>query len=145
MFPPVPGEDRLYVHFWSQHHLVAAASLMVFGGEGGCWPPTEPCKSLCAVFFPCPVLQVLLPSSHASSWVWRLGEIRDWIQHLQGRWSSPKLLHYSLTAGVDYHGDGEIPSAERFWELLKMLWRFCSVSSAPFSISALSCSFALPG
>lgn len=46
------------------------------------------CKTFCVVFS-CLVLQVLLPSSHASSWVWWLCEVRDWIQHLQGRWASP--------------------------------------------------------
>lgn len=75
-------------------------------GTGGHWAPAEVCKSCLCCFLALP--QVLLPAGHASSGVWWLCEAGDWIQHLQGGGASPQLLHHSLKAGVDNHGDGEI-------------------------------------
>lgn len=76
-------------------------------------------QTLCVVSFPRPALQVFLPSSHTSPGVWWLREVGDRVQHLQGRGSSPQLFHDSLTAGVDHHGDGEIPSSERILKILQ--------------------------
>lgn len=102
-------------------------------GTGGSWAPAEVCKSfLCFHALP----QVLLPAGHASSGLWWLCEAGDWIQHLQGGGASPQLLHHSLKAGVDNHGDGEILLQSG----VRTQWRWCA-PSVPCSIPALSHSF----